>query len=45
MSGLSNCVVASVQLTDKLEGMTVRFSFIGEIETSKFIMSFSLGPS
>lgn len=44
MPGLSNCVVASIQLTDKLEGMTVRFSFMGEIETSKF-MSFSLGPS
>lgn len=44
MSGLSNCVVASAQLTDKLEGMTVRFSFMGEIESSKF-MSFPLGPS
>lgn len=44
MSGLSTCVIASIQLKGKLEGMTVRFSLLGEIETSKF-MSFSLGPS
>lgn len=42
MPGLSNCVIASIQLQGKLEGMTMRFGFMGEIGASKF-MSFSLG--